>query len=137
MKILIINGPNLNMLGKREPAIYGNRTLEDINADIVKKYGDKAEFEFYQSNCEGDIITALHGTTADGVVLNAGAYTHYSYAIFDAINSITAPVVEVHLSNVYKREEFRHKSVIASACRGSICGFGEESYHLAIEFLLK
>ena len=137
MKILVINGPNLNMLGTREPEIYGARTLGDINADLVKKFEGKAELEFYQSNCEGDIITALQSTACDGVVLNAGAYTHYSYAIHDAIKSIVSPVVEVHLSNIYKREEYRHKSVIAGACKGSICGFGEKSYALAVEALLE
>ncbi len=137
MKILVINGPNLNMLGKREPEIYGGRTLDDINADLVKKFDGKAELTFYQSNCEGDIITAIHSCSADGIVLNAGAYTHYSYAIHDAIKSVSIPVVEVHLSNVYKREEYRHKSVIASACVGSICGFGEKSYALGIEALLQ
>ena len=137
MKILVINGPNLNMLGKREPEIYGVRTLTDINADLVEKFKGRAELSFYQSNCEGDIITAIHSSSADGIVLNAGAYTHYSYAIHDAIKSVTTPVVEVHLSNIYKREEYRHKSVIASACVGSICGFGENSYALGIEALLK
>jgi 3-dehydroquinate dehydratase-2 len=137
MKILVINGPNLNMLGTREPEIYGARTLNDINSDLVKKFEGKVELEFYQSNCEGDIITALQSTTCDGVVLNAGAYTHYSYAIHDAIKSIASPVVEVHLSNIYKREEYRHKSVIAAACKGSICGFGEKSYALAVEALLE
>ena len=137
MRILVINGPNLNMLGKREPEIYGARTLDDINETLVKTFEGRAELSFYQSNCEGDIVTALHECTADGVVLNAGAYTHYSYAIHDAIKSITAPVVEVHLSNIYKREEYRHKSVIASACVGSVCGFGEDSYRLGVEALLK
>ena len=136
MKILVINGPNLNMLGKREPEIYGSRTLADINGDLAKKFAE-VEFEFYQSNCEGEIITAIHENTADGIVLNAGAYTHYSYAIADAIKSVTTPVIEVHLSNIYKREEYRHKSVIASACKGSICGFGEQSYALAVTALLQ
>ena len=125
------------MLGRREPEIYGNRTLDDINADLVKEFDGKAELSFYQSNCEGEIITAIHNSTADGIVLNAGAYTHYSYAIHDAIKSVTVPVVEVHLSNIYKREEYRHKSVIASACVGSICGFGEKSYSIAIGALIK
>ena len=137
MKILVINGPNLNMLGKREPEIYGNRTLENINADLIKEFEGQANLSFYQSNCEGDIITAIQSSTCDGIVLNAGAYTHYSYAIHDAIKSVPTPVVEVHLSNIYKREEYRHKSVIASACVGSICGFGEKSYALAIEALLQ
>ncbi|MBQ8881899.1 MAG: type II 3-dehydroquinate dehydratase [Clostridia bacterium] len=136
MKILVINGPNLNMLGKREPEIYGSRTLADINADLAKKFAN-VEFEFYQSNCEGDIITAIHECAADGIILNAGAYTHYSYAIHDAIKSVTTPVIEVHLSNIYKREEYRHKSVIASACKGGICGFGEQSYALAVTALIE
>lgn len=135
MKILVINGPNLNMLGKREPEIYGNRTLDDINADLIKKY-ENVQFTFYQSNCEGAIIDAIQNASEDGIILNAGAYTHYSYAIHDAIKSVSVPVVEVHLSNIYKREEFRHKSVIASACVGSICGFGEQSYELAVTALL-
>lgn len=137
MKLLIINGPNLNMLGKREPEIYGGRTLDDINADLKRTFEGRAELAFYQSNCEGDIITAIHECTADGIVLNAGAYTHYSYAIHDAIRSVSVPVVEVHLSNIYRREEYRHKSVIAAACIGSICGFGEDSYRLGVEALLK
>lgn len=136
MKILVINGPNLNMLGKREPEIYGNRTLKDINADLEKKFSGVAELSFYQSNCEGDIITAIQDNACDGIVLNAGAYTHYSYAIHDAIKSVPTPVVEVHLSNIYKREEYRHKSVISAACAGTICGFGESVYALGITALL-
>jgi 3-dehydroquinate dehydratase-2 len=136
MKILVINGPNLNMLGKREPEIYGTRTLDDINVSLQNKF-ENVQFTFYQSNCEGAIIDAIQNATEDGIVLNAGAYTHYSYAIHDAIKSVSVPVVEVHLSNLYKREEFRHKSVIASACIGSICGFGEQSYVLAVTALLE
>ena len=136
MKILVINGPNLNMLGKREPEIYGTRTLDDINVSLQNKF-ENVQFTFYQSNCEGAIIDAIQNATEDGIVLNAGAYTHYSYAIHDAIKSVSVPVVEVHLSNLYKREEFRHKSVIASACIGSICGFGEQSYALAVTALLE
>ncbi len=137
MKILVINGPNLNMLGRREPEIYGSRTLADVNAELAKRFDGRAQIEFYQSNCEGDIVTAIQSTSCDGIVLNAGAYTHYSYAIHDAIKSVPTPVVEVHLSNIYKREEYRHKSVIAAACVGSVCGFGEKSYALAIEALLE
>lgn len=137
MKILVINGPNLNMLGKREPEIYGNRTLDDICLVLAAEFNDRVELSFYQSNCEGDIVTAIQSTPCDGIVLNAGAYTHYSYAIHDAIKSVPTPVVEVHLSNIYKREEYRHKSVIAAACIGSVCGFGEDSYRLAVEALLR
>lgn len=135
MKILILNGPNLNMLGVREPEIYGNRTLKDIEDNLKDIYG-WLELEFFQSNSEGGIIDKLQSTDADGIVLNAGAYTHYSYAIHDAIKSISAPVVETHMSNIFKREEYRHKSVIAAACLGSVCGFGEDSYRLAIEALI-
>lgn len=135
MKILILNGPNLNMLGVREPEIYGGRTLKDIEDNLKDIYG-WLELEFFQSNSEGAIIDKLQSTDADGIVLNAGAYTHYSYAIHDAIKSISAPVVETHMSNIFKREEYRHKSVIAAACLGSVCGFGEDSYRLAIEALI-
>ncbi len=135
MKILILNGPNLNMLGVREPEIYGDRTLKDIEDNLKDIYG-WLELEFFQSNSEGGIIDKLQSTDADGIVLNAGAYTHYSYAIHDAIKSISAPVVETHMSNIFKREEYRHKSVIAAACLGSVCGFGEDSYRLAIEALI-
>ena len=126
MKILVINGPNLNMLGIREPNIYGNTTLDDINKNLSKfAQSLDVQLDFYQSNCEGDLINAIHSCDCDGIVFNAGAFTHYSYAIHDAIKCITIPVVEVHLSNVYSREEFRHHSVIADACKGSICGFGQ------------
>lgn len=131
MNIIVINGPNLNLLGKREPGVYGNETLQDVQALIIaeaKTLG--VDVEFYQSNYEGGIIDALHNAMdeADGAVLNAGAYTHYSYAIRDAISAINIPVVEVHMSNVDRREEFRHTSVIAPVCRGSIAGFGKFSY---------
>lgn len=135
MKILVLNGPNLNMLGVREPEIYGSRTLKDIEENLKLIFG-WVELEFFQSNSEGGIIDKLQSTDADGIVLNAGAYTHYSIAIHDAIKSISAPVVETHLSNIYRREEYRHKSVIAAACIGSVCGFGEDSYRLAVEALL-
>lgn len=135
MNILIINGPNLNLLGKREPGVYGNDSLQEIQSEIIAE--TKAlniDVEFYQSNHEGGIIDALHNAMddADGVVLNAGAYTHYSYAIRDAIKAIKIPVVEVHMSNVDSREEFRHVSVIAPVCKGSIAGFGKFSYILGI-----
>lgn len=136
-KILVLNGPNLNMLGVREPAVYGAQTLSDIEKTLRAEFDGKAELEFLQSNSEGAIIDAIQGAQADGIALNAGAYTHYSYAIHDAIKSIAAPVVEVHISNIYKREEFRHKSVIAAACTGSVCGFGADSYYLAITALLR
>ncbi len=136
-KILILNGPNLNMLGVREPAVYGAQTLSDIEKTLRSEFEGKAELEFLQSNSEGAIIDAIQFSEADGIALNAGAYTHYSYAIHDAIKSIAAPVVEVHISNIYKREEFRHKSVIAAACTGSVCGFGADSYYLAITALLR
>ena len=136
-KILILNGPNLNMLGVREPAVYGAQTLSDIEKTLRAEFEGKAELEFLQSNSEGAIIDAIQFSEADGIALNAGAYTHYSYAIHDAIKSIAAPVVEVHISNIYKREEFRHKSVIAAACTGSVGGFGADSYYLAITALLR
>ena len=134
-KILVLNGPNPNMTGQREKKVYGTRTLEDINADL-KLYAESLDIDvdFYQSNSEGAIIDALHAahTDYDGVVINAGAYSHYSIAIADAIASIDVPVVEVHLSNIAAREEFRHKSVISRSCAGCIFGFGEDSYRLGI-----
>lgn len=132
MKLLFINGVNLNMTGLREKGVYGTETLDDINKQIAAHFkGD--ECEFYQSNSEGDICAKLHSAKCDGIVLNAGAYTHYSYALRDAIAAINIPVVEVHMSNVHAREEFRHKSVISEVCRGVICGFGKNSYILAGE----
>ena len=134
-KILIINGPNLNMLGTREPEIYGSETLGDING-LIKTYARELDIkcEFFQSNCEGDIVSKIHTVMNeyDGCIINAGAYTHYSYAIFDAIKCIDKPFIEVHLSNPQSREEFRHKSVIAPACVGTIAGFGKNSYILAL-----
>ena len=134
-KILVLNGPNLNMLSIREPGIYGNQTLEDINANIATyAKGLDINCDFYQSNCEGAIIDAIHSVREkyDGCIINAGAYTHYSYAILDAIKAVGKPFIEVHLSNVHAREEFRHTSVIAPACVGSIAGFGKNSYFLAV-----
>lgn len=137
MKILVINGPNLNLLGVREPEIYGYRTLGDINADIAAKAKEIGlECEFFQSNSEGELVSAVHSVLGDeyvGCVINAGAYTHYSYALYDAISSVNKPFIEVHMSNVHSREEFRHKSVISAVCKGVIAGFGENSYHLAVK----
>jgi len=135
MNILVINGPNLNMLGKREPNIYGTQTLDEINrkiASYAKKIG--VTVEFFQTNAEGEIIDKIQGCRScfDGIILNAGAFTHYSYAIRDAIPTAEVPVVEVHISNVHAREEFRHKSVISAVCKGVICGFGADSYILAL-----
>lgn len=138
MKLLIINGPNLDMLGIREPEKYGSKTLEEIITDIKEYCKSKnIEVDFYQSGCEGEIISRLHKARGkyDGIVLNAGAYTHYSYAIRDAIPITELPVVEVHLTNIHSREEFRHTSVIAPVCKGQICGFGDYSYILAINAL--
>ena len=136
MKVFVINGPNLNLLGVREPGVYGNESLDSILAEMkgeAEKLG--IELECYQSNHEGDIVDKLHSamTEADGVILNAGALTHYSYALRDAISAIKIPVVEVHMSNIQAREEFRHTSVIAPVCRGSIAGFGKNSYMLALK----
>ena len=137
MKIQIINGPNINLLGKREPSIYGAQSFEDYLVELKKCYPD-VDFEYFQSNIEGEMINKIHevGFDYDGIVLNAGAYTHTSIALQDAIRAVTSPVVEVHISNVYSREEFRHKSMIYCACIGVICGFGLKSYRLAIEALL-
>ncbi len=138
-KILVMLGPNLNMVGTREKNIYGEENANTINQDI-KLFAKNAGFEcdIFQSNHEGDLIDKIHSTLGvyDGVVLNAGALTHYSYALRDAIASVTAvPFIEVHMSNVHKREEFRHKSVISAVCAGVICGFGKDSYRLGIEAL--
>ena len=137
MKIQIINGPNINLLGKREPGIYGARSFEDYFVELKSRYPE-VEFEYYQSNVEGEMIDKLHevGFDFDGIVLNAGAYTHTSIALQDAIRAISSPVIEVHISNVHQREEFRHKSMISFACVGVICGFGLDSYRLAVEALL-
>ena len=140
MKILILNGVNLNLTGLRETSVYGTQTLEEINANI-KAYCEKdgIETEFYQSNIEGELVNKLHEAflkkTCDGIVFNPGAYTHYSYALRDAIASIDIPVVETHMSNVHAREEFRCKSVLSEVCVGVVCGFGAGSYIAAIEGL--
>lgn len=137
MKILIVNGPNLNLLGQREPGIYGDSSFESYLPKLRSRYED-VEIEYYQSNIEGELINKMQevGFSYDGIVLNAGAYTHTSIALQDCIRSLKAPVVEVHISNVHKREEFRHKSMISCACLGVICGFGLDSYRLAIEGLI-
>ncbi len=137
MKIQIINGPNLNLLGVREPGIYGSSSFESYLDTLRKRYPD-VEIAYYQSNVEGELIDKLQevGFEADGVVLNAGAYTHTSIALQDCIRSLKTPVVEVHISNVHKREEFRHKSMISCACMGVIAGFGLDSYRLAIEAII-
>ena len=140
MKFLVMNGVNLNLTGKREKGVYGSETLEQLNAKIAeycKKNGDSVEF--YQSNIEGELVNKLHEAflqkTCDGILLNAGAFTHYSYALHDAIAAIDIPVAEVHISNVHARDEFRHKSVLSDACKGVVCGFGVGSYIAAIEGL--
>lgn len=135
-KLLVIHGPNLNLLGEREPGVYGHDSFDSINREIVEKgIAEGFEIEIFQTNLEGGIIDILHEARLkfDGVILNAGAYTHYSYAIRDAISAIKIPVVEVHLSNIHAREEFRHTSVIAPVCVGQIAGFGKNSYILAVE----
>lgn len=134
-KILVIHGPNLNLLGEREPGVYGNTNIETLNSNIIERAKEQGlECEIFQSNHEGAIIDKLHSARLqfDGIIINAGAYTHYSYAIRDAISSIKIPCVEVHISNVFARDEFRSKSVIAPVCKGSISGFGLNSYYLAV-----
>jgi 3-dehydroquinate dehydratase-2 len=138
MRILVVNGPNLNLLGSRQPHIYGSTTLWDIEKGLKEKFPN-VTFEWYQSNSEGSIIDTLHkvmGGAFDGVIINPGAYAHTSYAIRDAISALTVPVVEVHLTNVHAREEFRHHSVIASVCKGVIAGFGPKGYELAVRSLI-
>ena len=136
--ILVVNGPNLNLLGKRDPEIYGSGTLSDLESALESLAGDlQIQLRFFQSNAEGDIIDYMHsnGFEADGLIINPGAFTHYSYAIRDAIDSVGIRAVEVHLSNIFGREEFRHHSVIAPVCIGQICGFGFDSYHAALRLL--
>jgi len=136
IKIQIINGPNLNLLGVREPGIYGSLSFEEYLQGLIKRYPE-IEISYFQSNTEGELIDKLHetGFSFDGIILNAGAYTHTSLAIHDAIKTISAPVVEVHISNIHARETFRHQSMLAGACKGVIAGFGMDSYRLAIEAL--
>ena len=139
MKFLVLNGVNLNLTGRREKGVYGSETLEDINRELEAFVEGKGHFvDFVQSNIEGEICTQIQRAEGvyDGIVLNAGAFTHYSYAIRDAIASVSVPVVEVHMSNVQAREEFRHKSVLTEVCRGEILGFGKNSYRLALESFL-
>lgn len=137
MKIQIINGPNLNLLGVREPGIYGHEGFDSYLEELKQRY-PQIEIDYFQSNSEGALIDCIHaaGFHSDGIVLNAGAYTHTSVALLDAIKAVKAPVVEVHISNVHQREEFRHHSMISAGCKGVICGFGLDSYRLAIEGLL-
>lgn len=136
MKILIVNGPNLNLLGVREPGIYGSSSFEQYLPKLQAQYPD-IDIEYFQSNIEGELINKMQevGFTYDGIVLNAGAYTHTSVALHDCIRALKSPVIEVHISNVHQREEFRHHSMISAACKGVICGFGLDSYRLAIEAL--
>lgn len=138
MRIQIINGPNINLLGKREPSIYGAVSFEEYLLILRKRYPE-IEILYYQSNIEGEMINKIHevGFNFDGIILNAGAYTHTSIALQDAIRAVTTPVIEVHISNVHARESFRHVSMISSACLGVICGFGLDSYRLAMEALVE
>lgn len=140
MKIMVINGVNLNMLGVREKQVYGTRNFEDICADIMA-YGKQrgVELTLLQSNIEGELVEFIQKAYFegyDGIVINPGAYTHYSYALADALRGVDIPAVEVHLSNIHKRESFRHQSVTAPACVGQICGFGEYGYRMAVDYLL-
>ncbi len=136
-KIRIINGPNLNLLGTREPDIYGNQTFEQVFETFQKEF-PQLELDYFQSNVEGELINSLHEAagTKEGIILNAGAYTHTSVALGDAIKAIDIPVIEVHISNIFSRENFRHKSFIAPYCTGSIIGFGMDSYRLALRYFL-
>lgn len=137
MRIQIINGPNLNLLGKREPEVYGAQSFEIFFQTLIQSF-PSVELHYFQSNVEGEIVNMLHevGFSFDGIIINAGGYTHTSVAIHDAIGAITTPVVEVHISNLYSREEFRHHSVITSKCAGLIAGFGLQSYALALIYLM-
>ena len=136
-RIQIINGPNLNLLGRREPGIYGTQGFETYLEELRRRYPG-VQIDYLQSNHEGDLIDCIHrvGFDYDGIVLNAGAYTHTSVALLDALKAVPAPAIEVHISNVHQREEFRHRSMISAGCKGVICGFGLDSYRLAVEALL-
>ena len=138
MKVLFLNGPNLNLLGTRQPEIYGTTSLAEIEAGIRKQAENRTAVEFRQSNDEGDLVTWVQESPgeADVIVINAAGYTHTSVALRDAISAANVPVVEVHLSNIHAREEFRHNSLIAPVCEGQICGFGVNSYYLALESAL-
>jgi len=137
MRIQIINGPNLNLLGKREPEVYGNQSFETFFLTLQQSFS-QIELHYFQSNVEGEIVNQIHdvGFSFDGIILNAGAYTHTSVAIHDAIAAVTTPVVEVHISNIYAREEFRHRSLISANCAGMISGFGLQGYVLALIYLM-
>jgi 3-dehydroquinate dehydratase-2 len=137
LKIQIINGPNLNLLGKREPEIYGSESFEDFFGQLQKRF-PQVELHYFQSNVEGELINKIHeiGFTFDAILLNAGGYTHTSVAISDAIAGVTTPTLEVHISNIYKREEFRHKSIISKSCIGMISGLGLKGYELGITYFL-
>jgi len=138
MKILLINGPNLNLLGRREKSIYGNTSFEEYFKSLTERYQD-IDLAYFQSNIEGEIIDKIHncGFDHDGIIINAGAYTHTSIAIRDAISGVSSPVVEVHISNLLSRESFRHESIIGPVCKGSIMGFGMDSYRLGIEAIIE
>jgi len=138
MEIVIINGPNLNLLGRREPEKYGHSSFEEYLLILRSRY-PRVRFSYFQSNIEGEIINEIHnsGFTRDGIILNAGGYTHTSVAITDAIAAVTTPVIEVHITNILAREEFRHTSLIGRSCKGSISGFGLDSYRLAVEALIE
>ena len=137
-KILILNGPNLNLQGKRDTDIYGTTTFEEYISTLAERFAGRAAFDYFQSNIEGELINAIHSSVGvyDGIVLNAGGYTHTSVALRDAISAVSTPVVEVHISSILAREEFRHISMIAPVAKGSIMGFGLDSYRLAVEALL-
>ena len=137
MKLLIVNGPNLNWLGRREPNVYGSGTMDEFLEALRRRYPDD-EIDSYQSNIEGELIDRLQRASdegVEGIALNAGAYTHTSLALADCIRSLGCPVVELHITNVHRREEIRHRSLLAPACRGIVCGFGQDSYRLALEAL--
>ncbi len=139
MDLLLVNGPNLNLVGKREPSIYGSQTLEDIQEELLTLANElDAKLEFFQSNSEGEMIDCIQNSVGsiDGILINAGAYTHTSIALRDALLGVAIPYVEVHLSNIYSREEFRHKSFLSDKALGMVCGFGPNSYHLALNGMI-
>ncbi len=137
-KIVIINGPNLNLQGQREQAVYGSQTFDEAVALWRQEFPD-VEIEYYQSNVEGELINKIHevGFSCQGILINAGGYSHTSVALHDALRAVPAPAIEVHLRNIFAREEYRHHSLLSSACRGMLCGLGMEGYRLAIDYLLK